>query len=161
MTFSVRANGSNASTPGTLMNRVTATCVLAFAGLALAAPRPQDAPKKDSPIVGEWQLRSVNGRPTDAYSTETYTGDGAVIDRTVTDSGAEERRGRYTINLKTDPAEIDVQFGERRGDRYEGIFRIEGDTLTICYRFGVGGRPNSFGGTKTLIEYYDRVKTKK
>ena len=44
------------------MGRASMTGLIAIAGLVGAAPGDKDAPKKPSPIVGEWRLVTIDRR---------------------------------------------------------------------------------------------------
>jgi uncharacterized protein (TIGR03067 family) len=124
-----------------------------FAFLALALPLAAPALKEKSPkgpgLVGEWVgERLVSGgfedpaAPTLRYQ---FTRDGKWPGtRNGTRLGGPSRS--YTLDLKPDPPAIDLVYDEGRGDagKYLGIFRLEGDRLTICFAQENGPRPRSF-----------------
>ena len=139
------------------MWRILMASLVAVAGLAVAAPRAKDAPKKDSPIVGEWRLLTVNGKEA-LPATYKFSADGILVGSGwigMLESGFE---AKYTTDEKSDPFRIDLT---NQGDPEEGIFKIEGDRLTICYRFGRDRRPTKFGEKDAIEEVLERVKKKK
>ncbi len=63
----------------------------------------------------------------------------------------------YSTNEKLDPFRIDMTHLD---DPEVGIFKIEGDRLTICYRIGRHKRPKNFGEKEAIEEVLKRVKKK-
>src|SRR5688500_11982339 len=84
--------------------------VLAGLALAVAAPAPKDAPKKEVPsVVGTWAAESVvmggqAGPIPDGGITFTITADGKFVVRT----GKREKpdNGTYVADAKKDPPHI-------------------------------------------------------
>src|SRR5262245_13302091 len=132
----------------------------ALVGLAVlvAAPAPKEAPKKDPGIVGEWIAeKMVAGGmemplPPGGNPTFNFTADGKLIVK----EGPKEKpdEASYTVDTKKSPAEIDlIPPPKEKVGNMPGIFKIDGDTLTICITF-MGERPKSFesaGGTTMLM----------
>ena len=130
-------------------------------GLAtvLAAPAPKDPPKKDPPgLVGRWTLESATfagmALPKMETLTITFTADGQFNTRA---TGADEKvSGTYTADPKKDPPELDViePAGPMAGKPSPSIYKIDGDTLTICTAVQ-GDRPRTFdapaGSTRVLL----------
>jgi uncharacterized protein (TIGR03067 family) len=129
---------------------------IALARVAIAAPGPKDPPKKDSPIVGEWQLLSVDGQET-ISATYNFSATGDLDARGFIGNVESGFRARYVTNEKPDPFEIDIT---HRDERYEGIVKFEGDRLTICYRLGRGKRPKKFDEKGATQEVFERVRKK-
>jgi uncharacterized protein (TIGR03067 family) len=111
-----------------------------FAGLALvaAAPGLKDAPAKPATLEGEWAVESsVVGGKSDGILEKS------PIDKIVitADKWQVVRGGRseYLANLyvdpKKDPPHMDVGGGERV-EVCKAVYKLEGNTLTICYELG-------------------------
>jgi len=139
------------------MCRMLATGLIAIAGIAFAAPGPKDAPKRESSIVGEWELLTVNGQKA-APGTYKFNSDGSGVARgSIANVVSPEFRWKYTTDEKANPFEIDMT-----GDdlHEKGIFKIEGDRLTICFRVGSDRRPRKFGEDGAMEEVFERIKKK-
>jgi len=138
-----------------------------FVGLAvsLTAPVPKEPPKKDPGIVGEWvaQKMVAGGMelppPQSGAFTFLFAPDGKLIVKEGTKEKPDE--GSYTVDAKKTPAEIDlVPPAQEKLGTMPGIFKIEGDTLTLCYTL-MGERPKSFeppAGAMTMLMTLKRVK---
>lgn len=144
------------------------TFLLGLAFVAVA-PAPKDHSKKDPPpLVGEWAAESlvVAGRPRVLGTNPmrfTFTADGkwyshrGKLDPTT----ASERA--YHFDPKADPPTIDLIYepAEQESQMGQGIYKVEGDTLTICLRRGRTGRPKAFESTAaapTTLYTFKRVK---
>jgi uncharacterized protein (TIGR03067 family) len=105
--------------------------------LAVGAPGAKDPPKKEVSIVGEWNgVKAVAGgeeRPVpEGGVTITFTADGKFIVHEGKREKAEQ--GTYKTDTKKDPAEIDISAPAESGrPNVQGIFKIDGDTLTLCF----------------------------
>lgn len=139
-------------------------------GLALVvgAPAQKDAPKdKAPPIVGEWVCAKVVGGGKDLTDLDglefsrmrfEFMADGKVrIKR-----GDDGDEGKYTIDAKKDPAELDLRMGTT--DRTAKlIYRVEKDTLIICGTKKGDERPTKFespAGSKVMLMTFTRVEKK-
>src|SRR6476659_8621880 len=126
--------------------------ILLGAALALGDPALKDPPKKDLGIVGEWALEStmLGGKAGKVASALRYefTADGQwIIRREGTEVKSAPRQ--YKVDAKANPATIDVAAPTPGGGGVLppgmlGIYKIDGDTLTICYAPGGGERPTTF-----------------
>jgi len=115
------------------------THLLVGLALIVAAPAPKDPPKApaeaEHPLVGEWILDShisSGKRLPDPGDTFILTKDRWVI----VNKGA-RTESLLAVDTKKDPRHIDVWVptqGEE--NRARGIFKLEGDTLTVCYTLG-------------------------
>jgi uncharacterized protein (TIGR03067 family) len=130
--------------------------VLMIAVVAVAVPdRPERNPTETRPLQeklqGEWQMVSaaVGGKTLDASSL------GAVYvfrgNRLATRTPKQPQPVAFEIVLDTmrTPAFIDFIAGSAGNKTtYPGIFKIEGDTLTLCFPRGVNvDRPTEFAST--------------
>jgi len=140
------------------------TSMLVGLALVVGAPAKKDAPPKDPPtLVGEWVGESGmrGGKPENppAGTTLTFMADGKVRFKEGGDRKAEE--GTYKADSKKSPAEIDITPPDGpKGETILGIYKIEGDTLTLCFAMG-GERPKEFAapaGSEVMLVTCKRVK---
>ena len=133
-------------------------------GLALAvgAPAPKEAPKKDPPsLVGLWVaesgLRGGQMRPPPPGTSMEFTADGKVFMRER--GGEKSMEATYKADPKKDPAELDIIPPLAGKGELLGIFKIDGDTLTIC--FAENERPAKFEspeGSRAMLVTLRRQK---
>jgi uncharacterized protein (TIGR03067 family) len=134
-------------------------------GVVLTVGAPGEKDKKDGPaIVGEWSgEKAVRGGQEvavpDGGITVTFTADGKV--KIVTGGKERDEHGTYTIDAKKSPAEIDLTPPKEEG-KHLGIFKIDGDTLTVCLGDKGGTeRPTKFespDGSKIMLLTLKRAK---
>jgi uncharacterized protein (TIGR03067 family) len=133
------------------------TTIVLFSVLALGAPALKEPLKKDNDIVGEWVVESSvwNGRPRPYQNRPmrmTFQADGTWV----------QYRGDPTSN----PPAITLKYDapEQFGPEALGIYRVEGDTLTLCYgRSSSETRPTEFAspeGAQLSLMVFKRVKPK-
>jgi len=134
------------------------TLVLGLA-IIVAAPAPKEAKKPEPTILGEWSLESAvfMGMPLPApkgRNTINFTPDGKCI--TFAGDVATAETASFTHDAKKSPAEIDLIEG--KGMTMKGIYKIEGETLTICIAID-GQRPDKFGANdKFMMMTLKRMK---
>jgi uncharacterized protein (TIGR03067 family) len=110
--------------------------------LVLGAPALKDR-AQDSPIVGTWAIESFSaGGEVKALPITwewEFTDDGNWLVRT----GGRDNVGARTfvVNAKAKPATIDL-ISEVGAEPSAGIFRIDGDTLTMCLSPAKGAATN-------------------
>jgi uncharacterized protein (TIGR03067 family) len=135
--------------------------------LTIGAPGAKDPPSKNPPIVGEWVgEKAVAGgkeQPVPAGGIHfTFMADGKLVVK----EGAKEKSdtGTYKTDPKKDPAEIDIISPEEKKEpTVQGIFKVDGDTLTLCFGRGKAGpaRPTKFEapeGSDAIVITLKRVK---
>jgi uncharacterized protein (TIGR03067 family) len=132
--------------------------------LAVAAPGDKEAPKKEAPsIVGEWDgEKNVRGgmeRPIpDGGVKVTFTADGKLLFK---EGNKDPGTGSYKVDATKSPGEIEITPPKEDGTLL-GIFKIDGDTLTICLADkGSTDRPTKFEsleGTNVMLVTLKRVK---
>jgi uncharacterized protein (TIGR03067 family) len=140
--------------------------VLALA-VTLAAPAAKEAPKKDPPsLVGEWAAETaVIGGKLDnppPGTTWTFTADGKSVLQVGGGQAAAGSDAKYTTDAKKDPAQVDVSEGPK-GKSMKGIYKVEGDTLTLCLVQDGDDRPTAFespAGSKAILITLKKVKKK-
>jgi uncharacterized protein (TIGR03067 family) len=132
--------------------------------LALGAPAPKDAPKDSPALVGEWAVESaiVGGKQDNppAGTTWTFTADGKSV--LSIPGGGDAAPGTFTVDLKKDPAQVDISAGPK-GTPMQGIYKRDGDTLTLCVGTKIGERPAAFeskAGTNAVLLTLTKVKKK-
>jgi uncharacterized protein (TIGR03067 family) len=138
--------------------------ILLTAALAVGAPALKDPPTKGSGIVGVWAVESVTvggqARPAKAAPDLRYefTADGQWFARRG-DAAVGKSPKVYKADPKADPPTIDAAAVTPANGAPEppmaGIYKIDGDTLTLCFSTGGGERPAKFespnGGRAVLI----------
>jgi uncharacterized protein (TIGR03067 family) len=144
-------------------------CSSLLIGLALAVGAPaKDSPAKDGPgIVGEWvgEKAVAGGKELPVPKggiAFTFTADGKLTVR----EGEREKAdtGTYKADPKKDPAELDiVPPADKKEPTVQGIYKVDGDTLTLCFARGKAGaaRPTKFEapeGSDVIMITLKRVK---
>jgi uncharacterized protein (TIGR03067 family) len=140
--------------------------------LSVAAPMPKSEAKKDPPSpVGTWVGVKAVSRGMDLPVPDggiefTLTADGQLLVK----EGPKEKpeAGSYKLDPKKEPAEIDlVPPADKKEPTLLGIYKLEGDTLTLCFAKGPGGtteRPKAFespAGSDTIVITMTRKKADK
>jgi uncharacterized protein (TIGR03067 family) len=140
------------------------TSLLVGLAIVVGAPAKKDPPAKEPPsLVGEWvgESGTRGGKPDNPPpgTTITFTADGNVRFKEGKDDKAEE--GTYKADPKKSPAEIDiVPSKDGKAPTILGIYKIEGDTLTMCIVMG-GERPKEFAspaGSEVMLITCKRAK---
>ena len=117
--------------------------ILIALAVPLGAPAPRDATKVEQ-LVGEWAVVTYiqDGVKNDNEIGGVRFGpDGRAYFRP--DAGYDGGEGTYTADATGHPARIDVTPPAGEGGRRVGIFRVDGDVLTVCFREG-DDRPKQF-----------------
>src|SRR5262245_17933554 len=126
------------------------TSLLVLAALALGfapapLPRPDRGKGERNRLAGTWVLKQVKHVGHTGY-TGAGVGTGVIhVSEEVTfserelhvkDPKAVRQPRRLVIEVQTGAQHID--FFQRGDHRAHGLYRVEGDTLTICYPTGTG-----------------------
>jgi uncharacterized protein (TIGR03067 family) len=137
------------------------TPLVAGVALLVAAPGAKDPPKKDPPSligvwIGETGIKGGKPSPPEDASME-FTKDGSLVFK----EKGKDITGSYKLDVKKNPAELDITLGAG-GQSFSlpGIYKIEGDTLTICFTF-MGDRPAKFespDGSMNMLITLKRAK---
>ena len=135
--------------------------------LTVSAPAGKDPPKKEAPsLAGDWAVESavIGGKRDDppAGTTWAFTADGKSVLSVAGGKGAGPGPSTYTVDAKKDPAQVDIAAGPK-GMPMKGIYRVEGDTLTLCLGLDKEDRPAAFeskAGDKVILITLKRAKKK-
>jgi RNA polymerase sigma factor (sigma-70 family) len=125
-----------------------------------AVATTDEAPKDEEKILGTWELVSLEegGQKAPAEAIQeakvTFAADGKMTVK----QGANEQGFTYEL----DPAKKPKEFSgtNAQGRTVLGIYKFDGDTLTICYARG-GDRPTEFASkedTAVVLEVLKREK---
>jgi uncharacterized protein (TIGR03067 family) len=117
-------------------------------------------------MVGKWKVEKaeVGGKDITDFAKQMQfeIRDGGKYTTVI---GDEKDVGTFTVDPSKSPKELDVKptGGPNKGKTVKGIYKIDGDTLTVCYGFEAdkAGRPTKFdskAGDKTLLMTYKREK---
>jgi uncharacterized protein (TIGR03067 family) len=126
--------------------------VILAAGLLVAAAAAQDeTTKKDlGQIQGTWRLvsRERDGKadPAEAIKGVLVTHEGDKFSFTGSASGSGAMKGTFKLDATKKPKAVDRMpaDGPQKGKTLPGIYRLEGDTLTICVSVEGKDRPTEF-----------------
>lgn len=121
----------------------------AFAMTAFAFTRADEPKKEHDKLQGEWSVVSWEGK-TFSLTAEKVKKSNLVIEGDVWQPTIDDKKA-IKFEAKLDPSkspkEIDItlleKFGGKDGFRMTGIYKLDGDTLTVC---------------RTISPDYDRPK---
>src|SRR5262249_26772744 len=135
-------------------------------GLLSAAAQKEGADKKDlEKFQGKWVAVSttIDGKAFDEDEIRNrsvvYKGEKLIL------MYRDKKRG--TISLKIDPSKSPAQIdatnedGPSKGGTLKGIYKFDGDTLTLCFVVGSKDRPTEFAskpGSGTMLFVQKRAK---
>ena len=139
-------------------------CVLAM--MAAAPVLFADDKSEWKTLNGSWTVEKAVFMGND--STETFKSavltmkDGSY---TVTISGQKDK-GTLKLDSKAKPKRVTILSteGPNKGQKIEGIYAVDGNTLKVCYSFNGTEAPKAFEskeGTATLYIVYKRKADKK
>lgn len=113
--------------------------------------KEKDKPKVNSDIVGVWQVESMNlgGKAMPAalpiQMRYEFTADGKWLMHREAKGGVAGKAPaakEYTVETKAGQKTIDTKITRSDRPGMAGIYKVDGDTLTICFG-AAGGRPGS------------------
>jgi uncharacterized protein (TIGR03067 family) len=133
-------------------------------GLALVvgAPAPKDAKADPSKVEGDWVAESyiLGGKESEREKGRVFR----FADGKITMVGRREDV-EYKLDPKADPPHIDlIPIGKEKADPILGIYKLDGDTLVICFpKGGKADRPAKFespDGSQIVLLKLKREKKK-
>jgi uncharacterized protein (TIGR03067 family) len=137
--------------------------------LVVAAPALKDRPDQATDLAGEWVVESsvYNGRPRPTGKEPqryVFAADGTWI----VYRGERKLDGNraYRTDAAADPPAITLKYdaAEQDGPEAQGIYKVSGDTLTLCYtRSDSARRPKafaSFPGSRVNLIILKRARPK-
>jgi uncharacterized protein (TIGR03067 family) len=140
--------------------------VLAGLALVVSAPALKELPKKPHDLTGEWVMEST----TIAGTTRPATGLELVYEFTKEDKWLIRRADKelpaanrgYKADPKAETPTIDLMTDNTRPEMTRhGIYKVEGDTLTICVATTKQPRPTTFESTADRTIIYTMKRKKK
>ena len=142
------------------------TTVLLGLALGLGAPALKDKPTSPS-LEGEWEVEGVTtgGRPSKVAPglRYTFTPDGKWLISRDGQALSPQHNRTVVVDAKPNPPTVDMvsNANAANSSRLLGIYKVEGDTLTICGTRGGAERPSSFDspdGSAVTTYVLKRVK---
>lgn len=134
---------------------------LAALGLWAVSGAAQDAADDLKKMEGAWKtlLHEANGKPTPKDEVDKTAGKlivkGAKYKVYFGDTFVDE--GTITLNAAKTPREIDVKTS--KDEVMKGIYKIEGDKMTVCFAQPGGERPAAFKTKEgQMLLGYERMK---
>ena len=138
-------------------------CLLALAvGLVLATTAGRSAQKEAAKLEGTWTATSWKRGPGEIGKDQVDT------ELVITKGAYEFPRGINRISqkgtVKIDEAKGTIDFtpadGPARGKTLLGIYKVEGNVLTLCFTGTGGARPREFktADRNTVLATYERKK---
>ena len=138
-------------------------CWIACSSVTLGQ-KPDAAAAGMKALAGKWKVEKAEMSGIDAI--DIYKGLTIEITETAKYTvvlGELRDSGKLTIDPSRKPAEMDITGtnGPNKDKTIKSIYKLDGDTLTICYTIADGDRPTKFetkAGSKLFLVVYKREK---
>lgn len=143
--------------------------LIASGGIAADDTKSDKKAKED--LVGEWRVTAIVNDNGGVTSRIDVLGDVLRIkfaSEKVTVRWKNQNETKWksedktiTLDATQNPKQIDIVDAKKKSGMY-GIYKVEGDVLTICYSSEAKDRPRKFkaDGKKAHMELYMRVGTR-
>src|SRR5262245_16705066 len=131
------------------MSALALLCVALLLSADADPEPPMDARKELASLQGEWAMVSMETRGTKAADTQvkryrlTIKGDKWIVSSGQR-KGGEPAGSTMVIDPSKQPKTLDLKASRTTS---KGIYKLEGDTLTLCRVTGKGERPKEFKTT--------------
>jgi uncharacterized protein (TIGR03067 family) len=118
------------------------------------APAPEAAKKTDKELIqGTWTVVTCeqSGQPSEAWKGILFQFSADELNLIATEAKGRLKKSTFRLNPQKNPKEIDiVEKNEGKIETSHGIYKLEGDTLTLCINHDPGGpRPTAFATAMT------------
>lgn len=143
--------------------RLISVCVLALS-LGSAVVADDKANEADlKAMVGKWKVEKATLGGMDLTDmVKTLTLELQPGGKWKMMYGEEKADGTVTVDASKTPKELDVktESGTEKGKTMKGIYKIDGDTMTVAYHVGGDERPKGFNAKSDtlLLIVYKRIK---
>jgi len=145
------------------MNRVYVVAVVLFACVAPAtADDKADKEKEYKALKGEWKTEKATMAGSDATATLKDL-ELSILDdgRYASKLGDQKDEGKFTFDPKAEPKSMVINPDKGQVKELKAIYKLDGDTLTVCYDRSGKETPKKFESTaenKLLLVEYKRKK---
>jgi uncharacterized protein (TIGR03067 family) len=141
---------------------VLLACWIAFTATTLA--QKPDAAADLKAMTGKWKVEKAEMSGMDATPfVKDFTLEIAEGGKYTVFVGNQKDAGTLHVDPAKKPAEMDIKGtdGPNKGKTIRSIYKLDGNTLIICYELGDGARPTKFetkADSKLLLATYKREK---
>lgn len=152
------------------MNHIVCVLAVLASPLTVAADNDDDVKKELKAMEGKWRTVSLEAMGT-AFpkgSVPEFTYVAAADGKCVGQFGKEEFKFTMSIDPKKSPKTCENvhESGQDKGKKQYGIYKLEGDKLTVCMTprgAAETDRPKDFStkDTKNVVFVFERVKEEK
>jgi len=152
------------------MPRINCIWVVLLIPLLLAADKGDDVRKELAALQGTWKTVAVEagGKPFPKDSVPAFTFVIGADGKSKGQSPGKEYQAKITVNPQKKPKTMDNlhESGDQKGKTQYGIYKLDGDRLTVCMTppgGAEGDRPKDFmtKDTANVVFIFERGKKDK